>query len=229
MQSFIDGYTKWATCNLVAVDTTLLTFGLILVQISWTKLERVSHKTGIVPLAASTMAEYARDCCEVSCHVCSYQGSVGRISSWFDRGRISDYVEDDHANELSSLDLYDGRVQDLLGDPLTGICLLPVTQTENLKETQNAFSPPLKSSVDGRLSEPLLPPNEIAYILSTSGTTGRPVSVKVPHCSIVPNVVDLRSRFELSPDDVIFNASPLTFDPSIVEVSERVKGSNSLQ
>ena len=61
-------------------------------------------------------------------------------------------------------------------------------------------------------------PGSIAYVLYTSGTTGDPKMVRVPHCSIVPNVVDLRSRFTITPDDVIFNAAPLTFDPSIVEV-----------
>jgi hypothetical protein len=36
---------------------------------------------------------------------------------------------------------------------------------------------------------------------------------------VVPNVVDLRGRFAMSPDDVVFNAAPLTFDPSVVEVN----------
>lgn len=58
----------------------------------------------------------------------------------------------------------------------------------------------------------------IAYVLHTSGTTGRPRMVQVPHCSIVPNIIDLRSRFRIEPDDVIFNAAPLTFDPCFVEV-----------
>lgn len=61
-------------------------------------------------------------------------------------------------------------------------------------------------------------PDSIAYVLTTSGTTGVPKIVQVPHCSIVPNIVDLRSRFGIVPDDVVFNAAPLTFDPSIVEV-----------
>ena len=60
--------------------------------------------------------------------------------------------------------------------------------------------------------------NSIAYILFTSGTTGTPKIVKVPHFSIVPNILDLRSRFNVTPDDVVFNAAPLTFDPSVVEV-----------
>ena len=65
-------------------------------------------------------------------------------------------------------------------------------------------------------------PSSIAYVLHTSGTTGCPKRVCVPHCSIVPNIVDLRSRFNITPDDIIFNAAPLTFDPSFVEVSRRV-------
>ena len=67
----------------------------------------------------------------------------------------------------------------------------------------------------------LLSPDEVAVVLSTSGTTGDSISVRVPHCSILPNILDLRSRFNITADDVVFNASPLTFDPSIVEVHNR--------
>ncbi len=66
---------------------------------------------------------------------------------------------------------------------------------------------------------PDIHPSSLAYILTTSGTTGEPMTVKVPHCCIVPNIIDLRKRFSCEENDVIFNAAPLTFDPSIVEVS----------
>ena len=65
---------------------------------------------------------------------------------------------------------------------------------------------------------PPLPPSSLAYVLHTSGTTGHPKLVWVPHCCIVPNIVDLRKRFHMHPDDCVFNAAPLTFDPSVVEV-----------
>ncbi|XP_078073542.1 beta-alanine-activating enzyme [Mustelus asterias] len=58
----------------------------------------------------------------------------------------------------------------------------------------------------------------MAYILQTSGTTGTPKIVQVPHQCIVPNVLHLKSIFKVTPDDVIFMASPLTFDPSVVEM-----------
>ena len=65
---------------------------------------------------------------------------------------------------------------------------------------------------------PILSPLSLAYIMHTSGTTGRPKPVRVPHCCIVPNIVDLTRRFSMCPDDCVFNAAPLTFDPSVVEV-----------
>ena len=77
----------------------------------------------------------------------------------------------------------------------------------------------LDSLDDCTNSFPSLHPAAIAYLLHTTGTTGQPKLVRVPHCCVVPNVVDLRGRFVMSPDDVVFNAAPLTFDPSIVEVN----------
>ncbi|NWW58675.1 ACSF4 enzyme, partial [Ifrita kowaldi] len=58
----------------------------------------------------------------------------------------------------------------------------------------------------------------LAYVLHTSGTTGIPKIVRVPHKCIVPNIQHLKSIFEITEDDVLFLASPLTFDPSVVEL-----------
>uniref|UniRef100_A0A669EAC6 Aminoadipate-semialdehyde dehydrogenase n=1 Tax=Oreochromis niloticus TaxID=8128 RepID=A0A669EAC6_ORENI len=59
---------------------------------------------------------------------------------------------------------------------------------------------------------------ELAYVLHTSGTTGFPKTVRVPHRCILPNILHLRSLFQMRPDDVVFLASPLTFDPSVVDI-----------
>ncbi|XP_037393422.1 beta-alanine-activating enzyme isoform X2 [Pygocentrus nattereri] len=59
---------------------------------------------------------------------------------------------------------------------------------------------------------------QLAYVLHTSGTTGLPKIVKVPHKCIVPNIIHLRSLFKMTTEDVVFLASPLTFDPSVVEM-----------
>ncbi|NXI53534.1 ACSF4 enzyme, partial [Chloroceryle aenea] len=58
----------------------------------------------------------------------------------------------------------------------------------------------------------------LAYVLHTSGTTGIPKIVRVPHRCIMPNIQHLKSLFEITQDDVLFLASPLTFDPSVVEL-----------
>ncbi|XP_075422266.1 beta-alanine-activating enzyme isoform X2 [Ascaphus truei] len=58
----------------------------------------------------------------------------------------------------------------------------------------------------------------LAYVLHTSGTTGVPKIVSVPHQCIVPNIHHLRSIFSITPDDLVFLASPLTFDPSVIEL-----------
>uniref|UniRef100_A0A8C3R3D4 Beta-alanine-activating enzyme n=1 Tax=Cyanoderma ruficeps TaxID=181631 RepID=A0A8C3R3D4_9PASS len=58
----------------------------------------------------------------------------------------------------------------------------------------------------------------LAYVLHTSGTTGIPKIVRVPHKCIVPNIQHLKSIFEITQHDVLFLASPLTFDPSVIEL-----------
>ncbi|XP_022607126.1 acyl-CoA synthetase family member 4 [Seriola dumerili] len=59
---------------------------------------------------------------------------------------------------------------------------------------------------------------DLAYVLHTSGTTGLPKIVRVPHKCILPNILHLRSLFQVSACDVVFLASPLTFDPSVVDI-----------
>uniref|UniRef100_A0A8C4R1N8 Carrier domain-containing protein n=2 Tax=Eptatretus burgeri TaxID=7764 RepID=A0A8C4R1N8_EPTBU len=71
-------------------------------------------------------------------------------------------------------------------------------------------------------------PGTLAYVLHTSGTTGVPKIVRVPHCCIVPNIIHLRSLFGVSSQDVVFMAAPLTFDPSIVEMFVALSSGASL-
>ena len=67
----------------------------------------------------------------------------------------------------------------------------------------------------------------IAYVMHTSGTTGARTPVHVPHCCITPNILDLRMRFGIHRDDVVFNAAPMTFDPAIVEVCGTLGNGNA--
>ncbi|GFN94232.1 acyl-CoA synthetase family member 4-like [Plakobranchus ocellatus] len=60
--------------------------------------------------------------------------------------------------------------------------------------------------------------NDLAYCITTSGTTNKPKIVRVPHTCIVPNILHLREIFQLQPGDKVLMTSPLTFDPSIVDI-----------
>lgn len=57
-----------------------------------------------------------------------------------------------------------------------------------------------------------------AYAIATSGSTGAPKVVKVPHPCILPNITDLRRILNITSSDKIAQLTNFTFDPSIVEV-----------
>ncbi|XP_061706297.1 beta-alanine-activating enzyme isoform X2 [Cydia pomonella] len=59
---------------------------------------------------------------------------------------------------------------------------------------------------------------EHSFIAQTSGTTGRPKHIQVPVQSIQPNVDDLTRMFNITEDDIIYFSTPLTFDPSMIEI-----------
>ncbi|KAK6173896.1 hypothetical protein SNE40_017271 [Patella caerulea] len=60
--------------------------------------------------------------------------------------------------------------------------------------------------------------SDLAYCITTSGTTSLPKIVCVPHRCILPNILALRYKFEISDKDTVLLTSPLTFDPSIVDL-----------
>ncbi|XP_015119501.1 beta-alanine-activating enzyme [Diachasma alloeum] len=60
--------------------------------------------------------------------------------------------------------------------------------------------------------------NIYAYAVTTSGSTGDPVVVRVSHASIIPNIADLSRIFELSSEDKVAQFIPLTFDPCVIEI-----------
>ena len=63
---------------------------------------------------------------------------------------------------------------------------------------------------------PLLP-EHTAYVIFTSGSTGRPKGVAVPHRAIVANLRWRQNRYRFTPDDVIIQKTPFTFDVSVWE------------
>ncbi|XP_058523250.1 beta-alanine-activating enzyme isoform X2 [Ochotona princeps] len=68
----------------------------------------------------------------------------------------------------------------------------------------------------------------LAYVLHTSGTTGTPRLVRVPHACVLPNIQHFRLLFDVNKEDTLFLASPLTFDPSVVEMFVALSSGASL-
>ncbi|CAF0724993.1 unnamed protein product [Brachionus calyciflorus] len=61
-------------------------------------------------------------------------------------------------------------------------------------------------------------PANLAYVITTSGTTGNPKVIEVCNSSILPNITDLCKILQLEKSDIVYQASSLTFDPSLVEI-----------
>ncbi|XP_053510931.1 beta-alanine-activating enzyme isoform X2 [Artibeus jamaicensis] len=92
----------------------------------------------------------------------------------------------------------------------------------NSTSSENSTEGKSEELMDARLEHCL------AYVLHTSGTTGTPKIVRVPHACIVPNIQHFRVLFEITQEDVLFLASPLTFDPSVVEIFVALSSGASL-
>ncbi|HEY1352292.1 MAG TPA: amino acid adenylation domain-containing protein [Ktedonobacteraceae bacterium] len=61
-------------------------------------------------------------------------------------------------------------------------------------------------------------PEYPAYIISTSGSTGVPRGIIVPHRGVVNNITDLNRRFSVAASDSILVLSSLSFDMCVYEV-----------
>ncbi|KAJ0179545.1 hypothetical protein K1T71_005257 [Dendrolimus kikuchii] len=57
-----------------------------------------------------------------------------------------------------------------------------------------------------------------SFIAMTSGSTGEPKHVQVPVQCLQPNINDLTKMFDITQHDIIYFSTPLTFDPSMVEI-----------
>ncbi|XP_042143758.1 beta-alanine-activating enzyme [Ixodes scapularis] len=75
----------------------------------------------------------------------------------------------------------------------------------------------LGTVTDTKASEKSADP-EMACTMWTSGSTGDPKTVQVPHSCIVPNVLDFRKIFNITPEDVICGTCPLSFDPIVIQI-----------
>ncbi|MFC3962613.1 non-ribosomal peptide synthase/polyketide synthase [Nocardia jiangsuensis] len=73
------------------------------------------------------------------------------------------------------------------------------------------------ASAPERTALPAVRPENPAYVLFTSGSTGLPKGVTVPHSAIVNRLVWMQEQYRLTPDDVVLQKTPATFDVSVWE------------
>lgn len=86
-----------------------------------------------------------------------------------------------------------------------------------LAETGDAFAPADWPQA-GAAPEPGTTPGDPAYVLFTSGSTGEPKGVIVPHRAIVNRLLWMRDHYGFGPEDRILQKTPTTFDVSVWEL-----------
>jgi len=69
-----------------------------------------------------------------------------------------------------------------------------------------------------RTVEPMRLPEDVAYVVQTSGTTGTRKTVLATCSSVLPNVEDFKSALNIDQSSKILSVSPPTFDPFYLDV-----------
>jgi pyochelin synthetase len=92
----------------------------------------------------------------------------------------------------------------------------PAVDVLELDVTGPVPAPPVRAGQ--AVPDPGAGPDDLAYVLYTSGTTGEPKGVMVSHRSVVNVVADCNDRFGIGPTDRFLAVSAFNFDLSVYDI-----------
>ncbi|MGI9499046.1 MAG: AMP-binding protein, partial [Geminicoccaceae bacterium] len=121
-------------------------------------------------------------------------------------------------------DLPEARIEHLVENGRARVILTQSVALNRLPQACGRLSTLVvdEMAVDNGLEPPSpLPdhdPDDLAYVLFTSGSTGQPKGVMISHRSVVNLVEDINRRFEVGPGDRLFGVSAFNFDLSVYDI-----------
>ena len=115
------------------------------------------------------------------------------------------------------------RIQEILED--AGIhCLLSRTKFQESFGSSNIKPYMLEAISDGlneqdtKAPDVNVSPQSLAYVIFTSGTTGKPKGVMIEHHSVINRLNWMQKQYPIKMGDMLLQKTPLTFDVSVWEL-----------
>ncbi|MEV0266200.1 amino acid adenylation domain-containing protein [Streptomyces sp. NPDC050617] len=103
--------------------------------------------------------------------------------------------------------------------PLLADAGAPVTAVDAFAWTRGSQDGPQGGPQDGTpLAAGPVGPDHLAYVIHTSGSTGAPKAVGVPHRGLANRVRSIQATHGLGPSDRVLHKTPCTFDVSVTEL-----------